>query len=426
MAKLIALDDGHGMTTPGKRTPPIPELNNRVIKENEFNRAVVALLDEELKRCGFNTLMVAPSDAETSLGARTNLANAKGADAYISIHYNAFDGKFDAYDPEGISVHIYPGSTSGRKLGEAILKYLIQGTSQKNRGIVESNFHVLRETKMVAILSENGFMDNKREAMLMLDAAFQKEVAVEHAKGICDYFGVKYVAASSGQITEGTLIMGKSECTAEQLEAFLMAKNPKPNLNISVTEFCKLWLSEGEIEGVRGDIGFCQACHETGYFKYGGIVLPDQNNYSGIGALNGNTSGNAATFPDPKTGIQASIQHLKAYGSLDPLVNPLVDPRFKLVTRGIAPHFEDLGGRWAWPGYDKKKYSSLEAAKAAGNTYGHYIMKKYDDMIKIKVQDPDPLPDPKPDPIPVKELDPRIKEVEQLLQKAIAILQSIN
>jgi hypothetical protein len=228
------------------------------------------------------------------------------------------------------------------------------------------------------------------------------------------------------KITEGTSIMGKAECTAAQLEAFLLSKNPSPNLNINVSDFCKLWITEGEAEGVRGDIGFCQACHETGYFKYGGIVLPDQNNYGGIGALNGNASGNAATFPDPKTGIQASIQHLKAYGSKDPLVNPLVDPRFKLVTRGIAPHFEDLGGRWAWPGYDKKKYSSLEAAKAAGETYGHSIMKKYDDMIKIKVQDPDPLPDPNPNPIPVKELDPRIKEVEQLLQKAIAILQSIN
>lgn len=195
MAKLIALDDGHGMTTPDKRTQPIPELNNRVILKNEFNRAVVALLDEELKRCGFNTLLVAPGDAETSLDARTNLANAKGADAYISTHYNAFDGKFDAYDSKGISVHIYPGSKEGRKLGEAILKHLIQGTNQKNRGIVESNFHVLRETKMVATLSENGFMDNKREAMLMLDATFQKEVAVEHGKGICDYFGVKYVAS---------------------------------------------------------------------------------------------------------------------------------------------------------------------------------------------------------------------------------------
>ncbi len=193
MSKLIALDDGHGMQTAGKRTPPIPELGGRVIHENEFNREVVKYLDIELKRCGFKTLLVAPTDADTPLSTRTNLANSKNADAYISIHYNAFDGKFDAYDPEGLSVHIYPGSKEGRKLAECVIKYLKQGTPQKNRGIVENNFHVLRETKMPAILSENGFMDNKREALLMVNVDFQKEVAREHAQGICEYFGVKYV-----------------------------------------------------------------------------------------------------------------------------------------------------------------------------------------------------------------------------------------
>ena len=194
MSKLIALDDGHGMQTAGKRTPAIPELGGRVIRENEFNRAVVDFLDQELKRCGFRTLMVAPGDGDTSLSARTNLANSKGADAYISVHYNALDGRFDGNDPEGLSVHIYPGSVSGRKLAECVIKYLKQGTIQKNRGIVESNFHVVRETKMPAILSENGFMDNKREALLMINVDFQKEVAREHAQGICDFFGVKYIA----------------------------------------------------------------------------------------------------------------------------------------------------------------------------------------------------------------------------------------
>lgn len=409
---LIALDDGHGMTTAGKRTPSIPELGGRVIHENEFNREVVKYLDIELKRCGFNTLLVAPTDADTSLSTRTNLANSKNADAYISIHYNAFDGKFDAYDPEGLSVHIYPKSVSGRKLAECVLKYLKEGTAQKNRGIVENNFHVLRETKMVAILSENGFMDNKHEAMLMLDVDFQKEVAREHAKGICDYFGVKYVPKQTG-----TSIMGESECTSEQLEAFLLSKNPSPKLNINVADFCKLWIAEGQSEGVRGDIAFCQACHETGYFKYGGIVQPSQNNYGGIGALNGNAAGQAASFDTPKLGVRASIQHLKAYGSKDPLVNDLIDPRFKLVTRGIAPDFEDLGGRWAYPGYDKKKYSSLEAAKIAGETYGHAILKLYGQLKKVKV----------PDPVePESDLSNHIGQVKKLLNEAMEILNSIS
>ena len=196
MAYLIALDDGHGMSTPGKRTPYIAEIG-KFIHENEFNRAVVKYLDAELKRCGFRTLLTAPTDVDTPLSTRVNTANAAEADAFVSIHYNALDGKFDGEgkDPEGCSIHIYPGHrTKGAgKLATAIGNHLKGGTAQKYRGVIEQDLYVTRETHMVAILSENGFMDNKREALLMINPDFQKEVAVEHAKGICEYFNVKYV-----------------------------------------------------------------------------------------------------------------------------------------------------------------------------------------------------------------------------------------
>lgn len=382
--KLIALDDGHGMETSGKRTPPITELNNRAIKENEFNRAVVAYLDRELKRCGFKTLLVAPTDKDTTLSQRISLANSQKADAYISIHYNASDGKFNASDPEGIEIHVYPGAKDSKKLAECILKYLVQGTTQKNRGIKESNFQVLRETKMTAILSENGFMDNKKEAMLMINTDFQKEVAREHAQGICDYFGIKYVKEKEVQKMEKTSIIGKSECTADQLEAYLLSKNPNPKINMPVKDFCKLWIKEGEIEGVRGDIAFCQALHETGFFKYGGQVLPEQNNYGGIGATNNSPIGKGAWFDSPQIGVRANIQHLKAYANKENLKQECVDPRFSLVTRGIAPTLEDLAGKWAYPGYDKNKYVSLESAIKSKETYGHFILDKFEEMKKIK------------------------------------------
>lgn len=186
---LIALDDGHGMETAGKRTPLVTELG-RAIKENEFNRAVVKYMDEHLKHIGFKTLLVAPTDADTSLLARTNLANSKAADAYVSIHFDAMGNVWGSV--EGHSIFVYHGSTKSKKLAECVAEFLKQGTTQKWRGIKEQNLHVLRETKMPAILSENGFMDNPREARLMLDTDFQKEVAREHVQGICEYFGVSF------------------------------------------------------------------------------------------------------------------------------------------------------------------------------------------------------------------------------------------
>lgn len=186
MSYLIALDDGHGQNTSGKRTPNIPGIGE--IKENTFNRAVVNHLHAELKRCGFQTLLVAPTDDDTPLATRTNRANSAGADAYISVHYNAGGGS-------GVETYYFPGSTKGQRLANAIHKYVIQGTAQKNRGVKTANFHVLRETNMPACLIEYGFMDDPErvEAKRMIDANFQKECAVETAKGICEYFGVAYV-----------------------------------------------------------------------------------------------------------------------------------------------------------------------------------------------------------------------------------------
>lgn len=205
MVFLAFIDDGHGIETPGKRTPYIAELG-RSIKENEFNAPVAKMIYEELKRHGVHAYLTAPTNKDVPLKDRTDYANKVYREhvkkygkenvkaIFVSVHYNAFDGSFGGYNPEGISVHIYPGHRhkDAGKLAECILNELKEGTDQKVRGIKEDNFHVLRETAMPAALTENGFMDNKKEALLMLDKDFQKEVALEHTKGILNYFGLEF------------------------------------------------------------------------------------------------------------------------------------------------------------------------------------------------------------------------------------------
>ena len=155
-----------------------------------------------------------------------------------------------------------------------------------------------------------------------------------------------------------TAIMGEARATAQQMALYCRSKNAEPKItSCSLEELAEMYLEEGRAEGVRGDVAWAQSLHETGFFKFGGIVQPGQNNFAGIGALNGNTQGQAATFPDPRTGVRAQIQHLKAYASKEPLVNACVDPRFSLVTRGSAEFVEWLGASdnpqgkgWAVPG----------------------------------------------------------------------------
>lgn len=188
--KLIAIDDGHGMTTPGKRTPFFPN-SKKFMHENEFNKAVADLLKTNLERCGFNTLMVAPGDNDVPLKTRTDTANKAKADFYISVHANALNGIWG--NQQGVSTFHYPGSVEGQKAATIIHKYTIQGTQQKNRGVLSENFHVLRETKMPSVLVECAFMDNLREAGLLMSDSFRAECANEICKGICEYLGTVYV-----------------------------------------------------------------------------------------------------------------------------------------------------------------------------------------------------------------------------------------
>ncbi|MER2006510.1 MAG: N-acetylmuramoyl-L-alanine amidase [Psychrobacillus sp.] len=195
MAKLIALCDGHGMQTAGKRTPILPngeksETGN-FMHENEFNRAVVKHLNVELKRNGFNTLLVAPTDVDTPLETRTNLANSKKADLYISIHANANTAKWG--DWGGIETFCYASSSESKRLATIVHKHVMQGTKFTDRGVKDgSGLWVLRKTNMPAILLELGFMDSNHDYKYLLSDAYRKECAVEIAKGVCEYYKVTY------------------------------------------------------------------------------------------------------------------------------------------------------------------------------------------------------------------------------------------
>jgi N-acetylmuramoyl-L-alanine amidase len=138
-------------------------------------------------------------------------------------------------------------------------------------------------------------------------------------------------------------IMGHGSTTRLQLELFLKSGNAD-GLN-QFTEIAELYRQEAAIEGINYDIAFSQMCLETNFLRFGGVVKPSQNNFAGLGSVGGGPEG--ASFDSPKIGIRAHIQHLKAYASTELLVQDLVDPRFRFVTRGIAPLVGQLSGRWS-------------------------------------------------------------------------------
>jgi hypothetical protein len=132
-----------------------------------------------------------------------------------------------------------------------------------------------------------------------------------------------------------TEITGAAAATAAQMRAYITKINP------DASDLAALYLEEGEKEGIRGDVAFAQSCLETGNWRFGGDVKPEQNNYCGMGATGGGVAGNS--FETPRLGIRAQIQHLKAYANTEPLSGDLIDPRFAYVKRGCAPYVEWLG-----------------------------------------------------------------------------------
>ncbi|MDZ8023812.1 MAG: N-acetylmuramoyl-L-alanine amidase [Nostoc sp. DedQUE11] len=138
-------------------------------------------------------------------------------------------------------------------------------------------------------------------------------------------------------------VMSNGNTSEVQLQLFL--RNNNENALAKFPDISKLYREEAGIEGVNYDIAFCQMCVETGFLRFGGDIKPEQNNFAGLGAIGGGSE--AASFPSARIGVRAHVQHLKAYASLEPLVQEVVDPRFRFVTRGIAPLIDQLSGRWS-------------------------------------------------------------------------------
>ena len=199
------------------------------------------------------------------------------------------------------------------------------------------------------------------------------------------------VTLPSGDVinSKDLTIMGDSYLTAAQLRKWLANETVRlsndPGMQGQplkpIPDLADLYIKIGAEYGIRGDLAFCQAAKETGYWQFTGSVQPWQNNYCGLWATGSPLTGlescngadsnlvcfaagvHGAIFSTPAAGVEAHIQHLYAYANKNSLPpgKVLIDPRFSLVSRGIAPSWLGLNARWAVP----------------GTTYGQSIINDY-------------------------------------------------
>ncbi len=217
------------------------------------------------------------------------------------------------------------------------------------------------------------------------------------------------------QIVEYDLVASEGINEEECTRAIVAIKKNNKDFDIEIAKAFFLLADEYHINPMRA---ISQSILETGWFKFAGSsVSASQHNYCGLGATGGGASG--ASFKTIEDGVRAQLQHLYAYGCKDKLPEgetTIVDPRFKLVTRGVAVYWEQLAGRWAVPGFDG---TDPLVAMNKGLTYGQKINNIYEGLMATKVTKADikkyfaepeveVVPEVKPEPVP--EVKPEVVE----------------
>jgi len=185
MAK-IAYCAGHSFNTPGKRTPDDE-------REWSFNDKVVRAMESALRQYeGVSLLRTDDPTGKTdvSLKARTDKANAWGADLYVSVHHNANAGKWGAHT--GVETYVYTGSNpKSERLAAAVHPRIVSAMGLRDRGVKKANLHIVRETKMPAILTEGGYMDSTIDVHKLRNDDVLKAQGEAIAAGIVEYLGFK-------------------------------------------------------------------------------------------------------------------------------------------------------------------------------------------------------------------------------------------
>lgn len=211
----LYLDAGHGGNDPGAVGNGLQEKEVVLDLANRIHRMMRTYPNAQVKQSR-------SKDETKSLAARTDEANAWGADIFLSLHCNAFNGKAQGY--EDFIYNQLPANSVTPTYQNILHQQVAKVIGMPNRGRKKANFHVLRESNMPAILTENGFIDNPKDSLLMKQAAWRERVAAAHVAGLAEIFKLKIgkVGIKTYSIISGSF---QQRANAEARKAELRTQN---------------------------------------------------------------------------------------------------------------------------------------------------------------------------------------------------------
>jgi N-acetylmuramoyl-L-alanine amidase len=196
----ICLDPGHGGKDTGNHT--------FWHSEKTYTLALALELRDQLQKAGFNVILTRNKDTFVDLPDRPALANRRGADLFVSLHFNSTQvGRDQVQGPEAYCITPV-GASSSNAQGEGanydpttanrveekslLLAYQVERALVRNlgvpdRGVRRARFAVLRDAAMPAILIEGGYMSHPVESKKIYDAAYRHQMAQAILIGILTY-----------------------------------------------------------------------------------------------------------------------------------------------------------------------------------------------------------------------------------------------
>ncbi|GBF77212.1 N-acetylmuramoyl-L-alanine amidase [Paenibacillus sp. 598K] len=176
--KLIVLDAGHGGKDPGT-------IGYSKTQEKGFNLSVVLKVQALLQNDpNMEVVLTRDNDTFIELGERGPIANRLGADAFISVHANSVENS-----PSASGTESYYYEEASKAFTQVMHKHLLKATGFKDRGVKKASFKVLRDTQMISVLLESGFISNPTEEAALFTEEMQQKIAQAIVDALYEYFG---------------------------------------------------------------------------------------------------------------------------------------------------------------------------------------------------------------------------------------------
>jgi N-acetylmuramoyl-L-alanine amidase len=198
--RTVAVDPGHGGKDPGNQEGKYLEKRHTLLLAQEVR--------QRLLRAGLKVVLTRSSDKFVDLSERTALAKRRGAEVFVSLHYNSTQDQeagvsgVESYclTPTGakptndrsatVESKPLPGNhhdAANISLAYQVQKTIVRRLRVEDRGVRRANFAVLRMAQMPAVLIECGFMSNPAEAKRIYTASYRRLLAQAIVDGLLAY-----------------------------------------------------------------------------------------------------------------------------------------------------------------------------------------------------------------------------------------------